>query len=138
MLDIGNYYIFTPPYSESEYFVKVKNVDKSDRDGKQYVYYTHVLNDMDGDCERQHFENGSINLTKNKISNIISNIENEIKNLEEKKKGFEELHKEMKSDKNFKENGQKERVKKEQKKKEKVENNRGEDQPKRKKAVRRK
>lgn len=91
MLDIGNYFLFKPPYSESEYFIQVTDVKKNKKNGKQYVYYEHVLNEMEGNCEREPFEAGAIHLTREKIQSIISNLESEIADLTQKKKDFKNL-----------------------------------------------
>lgn len=95
MLDIGNYFLFKPPYSESEYFIQVTDVKKNKKNGKQYVYYEHVLNEMEGNCEREPFEDGAIHLTREKIQSIISNLESEIEDLTQKKKDFKKLFSKM-------------------------------------------
>lgn len=89
MLDTDKFYIFKPPYSKSEYFVQTTSVETNGNE--QYVHYTHILNDMNGDCERQHFENNSIQLTEKKIRNIIKNLGVEIENLTTKRQNFERL-----------------------------------------------
>lgn len=91
MLDIGNYYVFKPPFSKSEYFVKVTKVKGDGDSGNQYVYYDHVLSDMSGDCERKHFESGATHLSVEKLRRIISNLTKEIEDLQQKKENFEEL-----------------------------------------------
>lgn len=95
----GNYFIFSPPYSKSEHFVKVTDVENSRSDGNQYVHYKHVLNnDMEDNYEQSYFDKGATLLNLEKVQNIVSNIESEIENLKEKKKEFEKLKNKMETD----------------------------------------
>jgi len=95
----GNYFIFSPPYSKSEHFVKVTGVENSQSDGNQYVHYKHVLNnDMEDNYEQSYFDEGATLLDLEKVQKIVSNIESEIENLKEKKKEFEKLKSKMETD----------------------------------------
>lgn len=96
----GCYYIFQPPFSNTEYFVKVTDVKINQEDQNRYVHYKHILNDMDGSYEQSHFNQGSHQLTSEKIKNIIKNISEEIDQLEEKMSDFNEVLKKIKKDKN--------------------------------------
>lgn len=101
MPEKGNYYVFSPPFSKSEHFVKVTGLEKNQSDGKVYVHYKHILNnDMENNYEQQHFERGSTILNEEKVSNIVENIKSEIKDLEQKKDEFKKVLRKIKEDKN--------------------------------------
>lgn len=114
-----SYYIFSPPYSDKEYFVKVKEVRTSDKDQNEYVYYDYLLSDMDGSCEVTHFEEGSTPLNENRIENIIENIKDEIEDLRSKKQDFirvleiiqEEKGKDLVNENNLETNSNSENIK---------------------------
>lgn len=94
-----NYYVFSPPFSKSEHFVKVTGLEKSQSDGKVYVHYKHILNnDMENNYEQQHFEQGSTLLDEEKVSNIVENIKNEIGDLEQKKEEFKKVLNKIRED----------------------------------------
>lgn len=95
----GNYYLFQPPHSNTEHFVKVTDIKLDQQDQNRYVHYEHLLNDMEGSYEQSYFNHGSQQLTAESISNIIKNIGEEIEDLKSKMSDFNEVLKKIKRDK---------------------------------------
>ena len=110
MAEKNEYYILSPPFSQSEHFIKVNKVATSEKDGNVYVYYEYILNEMEDNIEKNHFEKCSKRLTEKKLINIEKNIKDKIENikketskiiedLEDRKKDFQEVLSKIKEDK---------------------------------------